>query len=262
MEITQHQPAYIELIREKKYCVEGLSKSEQKIFELSVPTFENQKIRDMRNITPFAAKLHANARIRLGLRSDNKNNDEIDKINMALSGDLLKFPELTRDEIMEAVNLGIDGEFTEPDKPIFFSSSTFVRWIKQYIEMQKKPVMKKHLQLLHQIREDLVFPEISEQIKAAAKNANFYADQRRKDEAAVVIGAAGLYENIEHLHIYIMSIAEKKEIFSLIQERNPNLDLDTVKSLARNAAYNKFIKMLVDFDKMVSESGELMDMEL
>lgn len=71
-----------------------------------------------------------------------------------LEKDINKFPDLTRDEILEALDMGMDGRFTEKGQPIIFNLSRFVQWVEAWVELHKAPAMTKVSRAMHQEVED------------------------------------------------------------------------------------------------------------
>lgn len=84
----------------------------------------------------------------------NTKKDEYKQMITYLERDIRKFPDLTREEIMEALDMGIDGRFTEKGQPIIFTLSRFVQWMEAWVELHKAPAMAKISQTMHQEVED------------------------------------------------------------------------------------------------------------
>lgn len=71
-----------------------------------------------------------------------------------LEKDINKFPDLTTNEILEALDMGMDGRFTEKGQPIIFNLSRFVQWVEAWVDLHKAPAMAKISQTMHQEVED------------------------------------------------------------------------------------------------------------
>lgn len=255
MEIISANPR--SLIKPENIQTESLTPSELAIIQASISGINNPKIREHDDLLTLATKISNTVQIRMGLRP--KMGPELEVVLQAIEADLMKFPNLTESEIMKALNMGIDGEFN-PDGDIFFSSSQFVQWIRAYIEKTKKPVIAKHAQLLHQVKEPEKILTHEEQVKSAASCANMYAAARRENPEHRVTSAGPLYENIERLGIYKISSTEKWEIVKEVSKCNPDADDDTLRDIARSASYNRFIRDLVDFNQMVGYDGSIVDL--
>ena len=255
MEIVSANPRSI--IKPDNIQSEKLTPSELAIVESSLQSVTNPRIRDHRHLLALAAKINNTVTIRMGLKPKVAN--ELEVTLQVLEADLVKFPNLTESEVLKALNLGIDGVYN-PEGNIFFSSSQFVKWIRSYIDETKKPVMAKHSQLLHQVKEPEKVLTREEQLKSAAECANMYAQTRRENEDHRVQSAAPLYDNIERLGIYKLPSTDKWSIVKEIAKYNPNASDEELKEMAKSAAYNRFIRDLVDFDQKVSDTGEIVDL--
>lgn len=242
---------------ELDYLVEKLTAPEQKIFELTIATDQNPKIKNHGATIDLAFKVHNIAAIRLGLKP--KKVAELDILLQVLENDINRFPELTEQEILHALDSGLNGDFN-PDGKIIFSSAQFVIWIKAYIEQQKKPVIKKSAQVVQQIPTQTVEPSIEIQIVNAANIVNLYILHRQRNPDHRVLYASGLYENLERLGIYTASNEEKIKIFENVLKVHRPATKDEAQSLARSACYNAFIGQLVDFEKWLDESGQIIDL--
>jgi hypothetical protein len=255
MEIISSRPR--SLIRQEKIQTEGLTISEQAIIAISVQSASNPRIRDHQDLLAIAEIINNTVNIRMELKP--KKYQELEVLLQSLEADLMKFPNLTESEILKALNLGIDGTYN-PTGDFFFSSSQFVKWIRAYVESTKKPVIAKHAQLLHQVKDPETVLSREEHIKIAAECANMYSATRRGNPDFRVIAAAPLYENIEQLGIYALDIAEKWEIASKVVKLHPNANDDEIKILSKSVAYNRFIENLTDLNQMVSTTGQIIDL--
>lgn len=256
MEIVSANPRT--LFKPENIQTESLTPSEVAIVQASISGPNNPRIREHDDLLTLATKISNTVQIRMGLRP--KMGPELEVVLQALEADLMKFPNMTEAEILKALNMGIDGEFN-PDGDIFFSSSQFVQWIRAYIDKTKKPVIAKHAQLLHQVKEPKKVLTHEEQVKSAADCANMYAAARRENPEHRAVSAGPLYENIERLGIYKISSTEKWEIVKEIAQYNPGADDDALRDMARSASYNRFIRDLVDFGQMVSDDGRIVDLQ-
>jgi len=165
MEIVSKRSDYITLVDEVSPVSVKLTVSENEIYSLSVPSEWNLKVKDADLLT-LAETISNTVNIRLGLKT-REEADEVIFLN-TIERDCSKFPGLTSGEILKALEMGLDGVFN-PDKDIFFNSSVFVRWIRTYIEETKKPVIAKHAQLVHQIKEPSAEPTLRESLESKFK---------------------------------------------------------------------------------------------
>ncbi len=235
-----------------------LTRYERDIVSLSLATNVNPKIKDADMLT-LAEKISNIVNIRLGLRKRSGEDEEI--FLQTLEADINKFPQLTVGEIEKALTMGLDGDFDPQDKDIFFSSSKFVRWIRAYIEQTKKPVMSRHAQFVHQIKEPVIELTDEERIKLACDVVNMYARARRADPEHRVVGGAVLWQNIEALRIHAMPTADKVALKEEFKKTHPIASNAELVILCQNAAYNKFISDLVEFDMMLNEEGKTVSIE-
>lgn len=235
-----------------------LMKSEREIVALATVSEENPKIKDADMLT-LAEKISNITRIRLGLKPRSDADEQV--FLLTLEADINKFPQLTIAEIEKALTMGLDGEFDPDDKDIFFSSSKFVRWIRAYIEHTKKPVMSKHAQFIHQLKEPVVTLSDEEKVKSACDVANMYARARRKDPESIAVGAAVLWQNLEALEIHTMPHADKMAMKEEFEKIYPQATPAEIVILCQNAAYNRFIGDLVEWDRMLSDEGKIIEIE-
>lgn len=235
-----------------------LTRPERDIVALTLPTEQNPKVCNADLLT-LAEKISNIVNIRLGLRERSDGDEEV--FLQTLEVDINKFPQLTIGEIEKALTMGLDGDFDPQDKDIFFSSSKFVRWIRAYIEQTKKPVMSRHAQFVHQIKEPVVELSDEERVKLACDVVNMYARARRKDPEHRVVGGAVLWQNIEALGIHTMPVPDKAALKEEFQKIYPLASNADIVILCQNAAYNKFISDLVEFDMMLNEEGQTVAIE-
>lgn len=145
-----------------------LSQSEFRIVSASIPSEKNPKIceLDERMRLRTASTIVIKAETRLG--SKDKDDLHQEALISEIESDLVKFPNMTTLEIYAALEMGLDGDFSEKNI-VIFSSSNFVIWVKEYIELKKRPAMKVFAQLNHQVEEIEYVPTIEETINSQLK---------------------------------------------------------------------------------------------
>ncbi|WP_159467991.1 hypothetical protein [Dyadobacter sp. 3J3] len=256
MEITSTRSQSITFKIQNDFLMEKLSVFENQIVELSTVSDRNQKLKDC-DLLSLAEKISNIATIRLGLKSRGDKEELV--FIQTIEADCAKFPFATQNEILKALEMGIDGHFDE-GKDIFFSSSKFVRWIRLYFDSIRKPVMVKFAQQADNA--PLSAPEITtaERISTASKVANGYADARRKDPAHRVDLGDVLFRNLESLGVYELAPKVKETIYLNVKKKNKDAPEESVKGICQNTAYNDFIGMLVELEFMLTESGELVNL--
>jgi hypothetical protein len=235
-----------------------LTRSESEIVALAIASELSPKVQDADLLT-LSEKISNIVGIRLNLRPRSIADEEV--FLQTLEADINKFPQLTTGEILRALTMGLDGDFDPADKDIFFTSSKFVRWIRAYVEQTKKPVMSRYAQFVHQLKEPIVVLSDEEKIKSACDVANMYARARRKDPENRAVGAAVLWQNLEALGIHTMPTEDKTLLKEHLQKVYPQASNAEIVILCQNAAYNKFIQDLVDFDMMLSDEGKTIEIE-
>lgn len=145
-----------------------LSPSEFRIVSAAIPSEKNPKIceLDERMRLRTASTIVIKAETRLG--SKDKDDLHQEALIGEIESDLMKFPNMATLEIFAALEMGLDGDFSEKNI-VIFSSSNFVIWMKEYIELKKRPAMKVFAQLNHQVEEIEHIPTIEETINSQLK---------------------------------------------------------------------------------------------
>lgn len=239
-------------ISEEKYTSEELS-----AVQLSAPTDINPRVRETDTIS-LAEKISMTVNTRMGWQPRSEK-DEMAFLLM-IEKDVQKFPNLTQNEILHILNLGLDGEFNEGR--VFFNSSEFVRWIKVYNSTTRERALKKKGQLDHQIKDKPIEYTHEERLKNAADIANFYAAGKREssDPEYEVIACSGLYQNLEYLGIHSMTNEQKMKIFHEVVNQNPRSTDEEIRTKCQVKAYNAFISLLVETESKVSETGKIVNL--
>ena len=130
---------------------------------------ESQKLR-------IAMQVVALAKAKLGLKDKNRGEEEMD-VKLILT-DLEAFGNYSEDDIMIAVNNGLNGEYlNQSETTVFFNSSIFVQWIKKYYYEKNEVISKVAKE--KQKEEKTPVPNNQELKKQAIDTANEYANQIR-----------------------------------------------------------------------------------
>jgi len=211
---------------------------------------ESQKVQ-------IAMKVVALAKAKLGLRDKNKGEDEMD-IKLILT-DLEAFGNYSEDDIMIAVNNGLNGEYlNQSESSVFFNSSIFVQWIKKYY-YEKNEVLSK-VAKEKQKEEKIPVPSNQELKKQAIDTANEYAKQIRfceqndKKFTFIAGGLSILFDYLEQFKIPTISREEKIELW----EKYSNIqDVEERKLHCKTQGYIKFINSLATFDCHIDQEGNI-----
>lgn len=237
---------------EAKTIIEKLTVSETHIVTASKEQLIGTMTTNQLNV--LAAKTIMTAKTRLGLRESA--GDELKAEISVIADDLRGFRGLSGTEIHMALKSGLDGDFSQDGK-VFFSSSTFVIWIKKWIAEKKQPAMKKYALLLHEAEKTKPPPTLEEEKRLCANVANMYADFKRKDPEYEVQSAFSLYDDITRFGIWELSKSDKQEIFKKAQVKFKNSTKEQLVHHCKNEGYNLFISHLVDNNFNVSQDGNL-----
>ena len=249
-----------ELVHIPERLATGLTKQENQIFELTIPSESNPKIKDHPDLLALAGLIISTATVRLGTKP--KEGDDADAFVQIIESDLYDFPELTKNEILTALKMGLSGEFNSSES-IFFSSSQFVRWIKAFIEKQKRPVGTKVLQLMHQLPDHSPEPTKEEHRKEAIAILNRYIAQRIENPDRRVDCAAGLYTNLVKFEIIELPIEQRQEIYAeqLRIHKRVKKTQEEIISICQTIAYNRIIRQLADLGQCFDPDGKLIRYE-
>lgn len=235
---------------EEKFTDEELS-----AVELATPTDINPKVRDTDTVG-LAEMISTTVNARMGW-NERSEKDELAFL-MMIKRDLQKFKNLTQNEILHILNLGLDGEFNEGR--VFFNSSEFVRWIKTYMSTSRQRALTKKGQLDHQVKSQPIVATHEERLKNASEIANGYAERKLADPEFEVFACSGLYQNLEYLGIHSMTEAQKMEVFQQIVKQNPRDSDEEIRVKCQVKAYNAFISLLVETEMRVNESGQIVNL--
>jgi hypothetical protein len=211
---------------------------------------ESQKVQ-------IAMKVVALAKAKLGLRDKNKGEDEMD-IKLILT-DLEAFGNYSEDDIMIAVNNGLNGEYlNQSETNVFFNSSIFVQWIKKYY-YEKNEVLSK-VAKEKQKEEKTPVPNDQELKKQAIDTANEYANQIRyceKNDKKFTFIAGGLSILFDYLEQFKIPTISKEERMELWEKYSTIQDIEERKMHCKTQGYIKFINSLVTFDCHIDNDGTI-----
>lgn len=204
--------------------------------------------------TEIASQIWAIAKMKLSLRSENQNEDMAQI--MILTDDLELFGNLTKDEIMIGLKMGLNGEFLNKDQQVFFNSSNFVQWIRKYIE--RKQVELAELAKLPKMETIKPVPSDQELKMMAINNANDHADLMVKMGKEFKWIAGGLYQLYDYLvkfGLYECPESDKNRIKSKNYVSSlSEIELDAT---YKSAYYKEFIQSMVNMDVRFDQNGEL-----
>jgi len=204
--------------------------------------------------TDLATQIWAIAKMKLSLRSDNQNEDMAQIV--ILTDDLELFGNLTKDEIMIGLKMGLNGEFLQKDQQVFFNSSNFVQWIRKYIE--RKQVELAELAKLPKMETIKPAPSDQELKMMAINNANDHADlmvKMGKDFKWIAGGLYQLYDYLVEFELYQCPEADKNRIKAKIYK--PNLNEIELEATYKTEYYKEFIQSMVNMDVRFDENGQL-----
>jgi len=245
----------VQVFKSDSDVIRSLSPTDLQIYQASLGTMiksmgEDDKVR-------IASKVWSYVKIKLGLRTENANEEKVQILSLA--DDLDQFKGLTQEDIMNAVRRGIGGEYLGKASQVFFNSSNFIMWIKCYRE-EREEVRSKVL--LARV-EDPGKPKPNEQeLKATAiQLANDYADtleSQGPDFKWYDPGLSKCYEFIRHFKIWAPNSEARMRIVEKFMKVKDPIELDR---LCKAEAYKVFIQELVDFGVRVDQDGNINPVE-
>jgi hypothetical protein len=204
--------------------------------------------------TDLATQIWAIAKMKLSLRSENQNEDMAQIV--ILTDDLELFGNLTKDEIMIGLKMGLNGEFLNKDQQVFFNSSNFVQWIRKYIE--RKQVELAELAKLPKMETIKPVPSDQELKMMAINNANDHADlmvKMGKDFKWIAGGLYQLYDDLVKFGLYECPESDKNRIKSKNYVSSlSEIELDAT---YKSAYYQEFIQSMVNMDVRFDQNGQL-----
>ncbi len=204
--------------------------------------------------TDLATQIWAIAKMKLSLRSENQNEDMAQIV--ILTDDLELFGNLTKDEIMIGLKMGLNGEFLNKDQQVFFNSSNFVQWIRKYIE--RKQVELAELAKLPKMEIIKPVPSDQELKMMAINNANDHADlmvKMGKDFKWIAGGLYQLYDDLVKFGLYECPESDKNRI--KLKNYVPSLSDIELDATYKSAYYKEFIQSMVNMDVRFDQNGQL-----
>lgn len=211
---------------------------------------ESQRLR-------LAMQVVALAKAKLGLKDKNRGEEEMD-VKLILT-DLEAFGNYSEDDIMIAVNNGLNGEYlNQSETTVFFNSSIFVQWIKKYY-YEKNEVLSK-VAKEKQKEEKTIVPNDQELKKQAIDTANEYANQIRfceKNDKKFTFIAGGLSILFDYLEQFKIPTISKEERIELWNKYSSIQDIEERKMHCKTQGYIKFINSLVTFDCYIDQDGTI-----
>jgi hypothetical protein len=211
---------------------------------------ESQRLR-------IAMQVVALAKAKLGLKDKNRGEEEMD-VKLILT-DLEAFGNYSEDDIMIAVNNGLNGEYlNQSETTVFFNSSIFVQWIKKYY-YEKNEVLSK-VAKEKQKEEKTPVPNDQELKKQAIDTANEYANQIRfceKNDKKFNFIAGGLSILFDYLEQFKIPTISKEERIELWNKYSTIQDIEERKMHCKTQGYIKFINSLVTFDCHIDNDGTI-----
>ena len=211
---------------------------------------ESQRLR-------LAMQVVALAKAKLGLKDKNRGEEEMD-VKLILT-DLDAFGNYSEDDIMIAVNNGLNGEYlNQSETNVFFNSSIFVQWIKKYY-YEKNEVLSK-VAKEKQKEEKTPVPNDQELMKQAINTANEYANQIRyceNNDKKFTFIAGGLSILFDYLEQFKIPTISKEERIELWNKYSTIQDIEERKLHCKTQGYIKFINSLVTFDCHIDNDGTI-----
>ena len=253
MEITTTGKTQLDRKKEPQIFLEKMNSSEIAIVQAT----EGKRIGEMteNEKTILASKLVSIGNIRLGYKpkSDQETKTEIYLFVL----DLNKFFGLTEQELLLALNSGLDGEFLKENETVFFSSANFVHWVKKYIESKKMPAMAKHHnnKVVSERETPKPEPTNDELRKIAIDNANFYVERFKNDNFEFTsVGINYLYDNAVKSGILIQLDEDVRCEILLVNDQFPLLNETQIEIKVKENLYRNFIHYLIE-KNIVFDSG-------
>jgi hypothetical protein len=211
---------------------------------------ESQRLR-------IAMQVVSLAKAKLGLKDRNRGEEEMD-VKLILT-DLEAFGNYSEDDIMIAVNNGLNGEYlNQSETNVFFNSSIFVQWIKKYY-YEKNEVLSK-VAKEKQKEEKTPVPSEQELKKQAIDTANEYANQIRfceKNGTKFTFIAGGLSILFDYLEQFKIPTISKEERIELWNKYAGIQDIEERKIHCKTQGYIKFVNSLVNFDCYIDYDGTI-----
>jgi len=232
------------------------SKSEREIYQAldGIPLIQYSQ----KQKSEIAIKVWSYVKMKLGLRSENAMEEQAQILS--LSDDLNQFDIMTEEEVFIALRKGIGGEYLTQGQQVFFNSSNFIQWLKNYQKTERVEVMKKIVNQSNSESEPSPVPSDSVLKAQAIQTLNFYADsiQKAQDHEKTFNWIAGglhvLYDIADSFSLIKLSREEKLEIFN--KQMAFFKDVDKAKQASKSDGYKKFVHNLVDFGCRLDDNGQ------
>lgn len=233
-----------------------LTKSEKEIYQASQG---NQlRLLNAKQKSEIAIKVWSYVKMKLGLRSENAMEEQAQILS--LSDDLSQFDTITEEEVFIALRKGIGGEYLTQGQQVFFNSSNFIQWLKNYQKTERVEVMRKVRNKSNNESEPSQAPSDDVLKAQAIQTLNFYADSIQKSQEQeknfnwIAGGLHVLYDIADSFSLIKLSREEKLEIFN--KHMAFFKDVDKAKQASKSDGYKKFVHNLVDFGCRIDDNGQ------
>lgn len=254
---TTHRPKANIGILEPEEPIKALTPSENEVRSAMIQSETNKRLGDMSapELLALTAQVIKTAYTRLGLK---QNSLDMDDLQQVIFFDLRGFLHLNSNEVLFALKSGLNGDYSG-ENGVFFNSSNFVQWIKKYISGKRREVTRK-LILLKERTEHAPTPPLSDEElkKKLIEVTNQYADMIEENPKFEFIAPVWmLFEDLERLGVCSISNEQKRAIYDHVAglPQNKSLSPDSLKKQARNIAYYRICKELVETKTRLLNQG-------
>ncbi len=213
------------------------SQADRTVLALAEDDFENERISeyDDEALSLLAAMIVNRANARYGNNPSPQNIKDAQDFVML---DLKKFGNLRKKEITTIVDKGLDGEFeTTKDDVRHFNSSRFCKWIRAYIENQRRPAYAKKIQYGYQKTQEAELAE-QEEKRILEEDFGFWLNKLESGQAITRFeGRDEVYRRSEELNIFKPLTLEDKNIIAKACAEYTKFEGDRLKIFSRKVAY-------------------------
>lgn len=235
----------------------GLSKEENAVLK----AFNSKQIRELseNDISSLADRIWLITKTKLDLNPKSAT-DEKAKV-MVLMEDIKDYPNLTIDDVMNALKNGLNGKYLGKESFVHFNSSNFNIWLSRY-QSEKNQI----IQSINYKQEEDVVENVYDQdkeIKMTIEATNGYIREYKNSEENqnsfnwYLSGLNYLYDDLVLVGVISFNTEQKKGIVENVKSDRPSAQGDDLKKWCKIYGFIYFVKMMAKMNQYIDNKGKI-----
>jgi len=235
----------------------GLSKEENAV----IKAFDSKQIRELseNDISSLADRIWLITKTKLDLNPKSAN-DEKAKV-MILMEDIRDYPNLTIDDVMNALKNGLNGKYLGKESFVHFNSSNFNIWMSKY-QLEKNQIIQSINYKQDEDVEKNVYDQHKE-IMMTIKATNEYIKEYKYSEDNqnsfnwYLSGLNYLYDDLVLVGALSFNTEQKKRIVEDVKSDRPSAQGEDLKKWCKIYGYIYFVKMMAKMNQYIDKNGKI-----